>query len=109
MKTTFSINSAVLAGLAATVAMTVFTFMAPLMGIKMNIPAMLAGTMGAPIIVGWIAHFMIGTILAINFAALFYPKFGSSNLIKSGYAIFFNPLVNGAGCSYADNEHNEQW
>lgn len=87
MKINFSIVSAIAAGLAATVAMTIFAYMAPLMGIKMNIPAMLAGTMSAPIIVGWIAHFMIGTILAINFAARFYPKFGSTNLVKSG-AIF---------------------
>ena len=93
MKSNLSINSAMVAGLTATVAMTIFTFMAPLMGIEMNIPAMLAGTMGAPIIVGWIAHFMIGTILAINFAALFYPKFGFSNMIKSGAIFSLNPWL----------------
>ncbi|MDP2363932.1 MAG: hypothetical protein Q8M94_09210 [Ignavibacteria bacterium] len=87
MKSGLSINSAVIAGLAATVAMTILTFMAPLMGVEMNIPAMLAGTMGAPIIVGWLAHFMIGIIMAIGFAVLFLPKFGSQNNIKSG-AIF---------------------
>jgi len=87
MKSNFSINSAVLAGIIATAAMTAFTYMAPLMGFEMNIPAMITGTMGMPVIVGWVAHFMIGTILAINFAALFLPKFGSANRIKSG-AIF---------------------
>ena len=87
MKSNFSISSAVIAGLAATAAMTVFTFMAPLIGIEMNIPKMLAGTMGTPVIVGWIAHFMIGVILAVSFAVVYYPNFGSSNKIKSG-AIF---------------------
>ena len=87
MKTNFSINSAVISGLAATAAMTAFTFMAPLMGIEMNIPAMLAGTMGAPLIIGWIAHFTIGVVLAISFAGFYVPNFSPSNKIKSG-AIF---------------------
>jgi hypothetical protein len=84
MKTKFSLSSAALAGLIATTAMTLITFMAPLMGIEMNIPLMLASTFGAPIIIGWIMHFMIGTILAINFAAIFLPKFGKSNPALSG-------------------------
>lgn len=84
MKNNFSFKSAVIAGVIGTTAMTLLTFMAPLMGIEMNIPSMLASTFGAPIVVGWIMHFMIGIVLAINFAALFLPKFGSSNKIKSG-------------------------
>lgn len=87
MKTNFSIKSAIIAGLAATAAMTMFTFMAPLMGIEMDIPQMLASTMGAPVIIGWIAHFMIGVVLALSFAVVYYPNFGSTNKIKSG-AIF---------------------
>ncbi|AFH49663.1 Hypothetical protein IALB_1957 [Ignavibacterium album JCM 16511] len=87
MKSNFSINSALVAGLASTAAMTLFTFMAPLMGISMDIPKMLASTMGAPIIVGWIAHFMIGIILAISFAVMYVPNFSTSNKIKTG-AIF---------------------
>jgi uncharacterized membrane protein YagU involved in acid resistance len=84
MKTQFSIKSALLAGFIATVAMTAFTYMAPLMGFKMDIPAMLAGTMGAPEIVGWIAHFMIGEILAISFAAIFLKRTNKIADIKSG-------------------------
>lgn len=87
MKSTFSLNSALLAGLIATAAMTAFTFMAPLMGFEMDIPRMLASTMGAPVIVGWIAHFMIGEILAINFALIFLKKTNKPADIKSG-AIF---------------------
>jgi uncharacterized membrane protein YagU involved in acid resistance len=84
MKSQFSIKSALFAGLIATVAMTAFTFMAPLMGFEMNIPAMLASTMGTPIIVGWLAHFMIGEILAINFAAIFLKRTNKTADIKSG-------------------------
>ncbi|MGB5288209.1 MAG: DUF6789 family protein [Ignavibacteriaceae bacterium] len=84
MKNNFSFKSAVIAGVIGTAAMTLFTYMAPVMGIEMNIPSMLASTFGAPIIIGWIMHFMIGIILAINFAALFLQRFGSSNKIKSG-------------------------
>ncbi|MBU0474650.1 MAG: hypothetical protein KKF62_10850 [Bacteroidetes bacterium] len=74
MKPKLSIKSALVSGFVATIAMTAFTFMAPLMGFEMDIPKMLAGTMGAPIVVGWLAHFMIGEILAIFFAILFLAK-----------------------------------
>ena len=67
MKTNFSLKSAVISGFIATAAMTMFTFMAPLMGFEMDIPKMLANTMGAPIIVGWMAHFMVGLVLAFVF------------------------------------------
>lgn len=84
MKTQLSIKSALIAGFAGTIAMTAFTFMAPLMGFEMDIPKMLAGTMGAPIVVGWLAHFMVGEILAINFATLFLSKTNKVSDAKSG-------------------------
>jgi len=84
MNTQFSIKSALTAGLIATAAMTAFTFMAPLMGFEMDIPKMLANTMGTPIIIGWIAHFMVGEILAINFAAIFLKKTNKVSDLKSG-------------------------
>jgi uncharacterized membrane protein YagU involved in acid resistance len=84
MKTRFSLQSALTAGLIATAAMTMFTFMAPLMGVKMDIPAMLAHTMGAPIIVGWVAHFMIGEILAVGFATVFLSGLNRNPDIKTG-------------------------
>ncbi|MBS3944999.1 MAG: hypothetical protein KGZ42_05835 [Melioribacter sp.] len=84
MKRQFSLRSALSAGFIATAAMTTFTFMAPLMGFKMDIPQMLANTMGTSIIVGWIAHFMIGEILAINFAAIFLKKTNKVSDLKSG-------------------------
>lgn len=84
MKTQFSIKSALTAGLIATAAMTAFTFMAPLMGFEMDIPKMLANTMGAPIIIGWIVHFMVGEILAINFAVIFLQTTNKTSDLKSG-------------------------
>jgi len=84
MKTQFSMKSTLVAGLVATAAMTIFTFMAPIMGIKMDIPQMLANTMGAPIIFGWLAHFMVGEILAINYAAIFLSKTHKVADFKSG-------------------------
>lgn len=48
----FSFQSTLIAGVIATAAMTAFTYMAPIIGFEMDIPKMLAGTMGAPIIVG---------------------------------------------------------
>lgn len=57
---------AVVAGLAGTVAMTAMTLIAGLMGVKMDIPAMLSGFMHLPLAAGWVAHFMIGTALAVS-------------------------------------------
>lgn len=84
MNSNFSIKSALLGGFAGTTVMTIFTFMAPLMGIEMNIPQMLAGTMGMSIIFGWIAHFMIGEILAINYATIFLNAVNANPNIKNG-------------------------
>jgi uncharacterized membrane protein YagU involved in acid resistance len=87
MKSRFSIQSALIAGIIATVAMTIFTYMAPLMGFEMNIPGMLAGTMNMPIIFGWLAHFMIGIILAFGYVTIFLPLIRKEGNWKRG-AIF---------------------
>ena len=83
-KTGFSIQSALIAGFIATAAMTAFTYMAPLMGFEMDIPKMLASTMGAPVLIGWIAHFMIGGILAIIYAAVFLTRISKTADLKNG-------------------------
>jgi uncharacterized membrane protein YagU involved in acid resistance len=79
-----------IAGVIATAAMTAFTYMAPLMGFEMKIPKMLAGTMGTPIIIGWLAHFMIGIILSFIYAAIFLPATKKTANYKNGaiYGIF---------------------
>jgi uncharacterized membrane protein YagU involved in acid resistance len=63
---------AVVGGLVATAVMTVLMFMALAMGLPpMNIGAMLGSVMGGSLVLGWMAHFGIGTVLAIIYAALF--------------------------------------
>jgi len=64
------IGRAVAGGIAGTAVMTaVGLWAAPMMGIPpMNPADMLAGVMGGNLALGWAAHFMIGTILALIYA-----------------------------------------
>ena len=61
---------AILAGIVGTAVMTVAgLYVAPLMGIPaMNPAVMLAGAMGGNMLLGWLAHFMIGVTLAVGYA-----------------------------------------
>lgn len=82
-----------IAGMVATVVMTVVGLMAPLMGLpKMNPAEMLAGMMGMPIMVGYLMHFMIGIIFAAVYVYLFNSKVHiHSKLAKGvlyGFAVF---------------------
>jgi uncharacterized membrane protein YagU involved in acid resistance len=63
---------AAIAGLIGTAVMTAAgIFVAPVMGLPaMNPAAMLAPQMGGVLLLGWVAHFMIGTILALIYAAV---------------------------------------
>lgn len=61
------INS-ITAGIIGTGVMTLFMMIAPMMGMpKMSAPQMLSDMLGVPIAVGWIMHFMIGTIFATTY------------------------------------------
>jgi uncharacterized membrane protein YagU involved in acid resistance len=64
------IGRAVAAGLIGTAAMTVVgLWVAPLMGMPaMNPAQMLAGAMGGNLALGWMAHLMIGVVLALIYA-----------------------------------------
>lgn len=61
---------AVAGGVVGTAVMTaVGLWVAPMMGLPpMNPATMLAGVMGGSMALGWIAHFMIGIILAVGYA-----------------------------------------
>ncbi len=73
------------AGLLATFFMTIAMLAAPMMGMpKMLIGNMLAHFMGIPVALGWVAHFMIGTLIAGNYVLLFSRRF------------HLNPALNGA-------------
>lgn len=68
------VKKSILAGIAATIAMTIFALMAPLMGMpEMNPPKMLSEMMGFSIVVGWVMHFMIGIIFALSYVFVFLP------------------------------------
>ena len=78
-----NITKALGAGVAGTVAMTLMAMAAPMTGMpEMNIPKMLGNFMGVPVAVGWIAHFMIGTVLAIGYASMFVTKLPGSPALK---------------------------
>ena len=71
----FNGKRAVVGGLAATVVMTGLMLAAPMMGMPpMNIGAMLGSVMGGSLVLGWMAHFIIGTGLALGYAAVFASR-----------------------------------
>ena len=74
MKTQFSLTKAIMAGIAGTIIMTLFTYMGTVMNLKMDIPAMLSTMFGGNLMIGWIMHFMIGIVLAVNYGLIFYSK-----------------------------------
>ncbi len=74
--------SALRAGIAATLVMTIMTMIAPMMGLpEMNIPGMLAGFLGVPVLVGWLMHFMIGITLAIIYGGILAGRFANARLL----------------------------
>lgn len=69
------IRQSLIGGIVGTVAMTLVTWMAPLMGFpKMSPPDMLAGMLGVPVFAGWVMHFMIGAIFALAYTFLIQNK-----------------------------------
>jgi uncharacterized membrane protein YagU involved in acid resistance len=87
MKQQFSFSRTIIAGVTATIVMTLFTYMGQFMNLKMDIPAMLGSIFGGNLLIGWIMHFMIGIILAFNYAIIFYSKIGINPILLRG-AIF---------------------
>lgn len=74
-----------LAGLAATLVLSALMVMKAMMGLlpQLDVIAMLSTMMGSTMIVGWAAHFMIGTVIfGIAFAVLHRFLPGTTNLTK---------------------------
>ncbi len=70
-------------GIIATAAMTVFMPVAPYLRMpKMLIGKMLAGFMHLPIFMGWILHFIIGTILATMFVLVWEKRLPGNAPVK---------------------------
>jgi hypothetical protein len=80
---------AVIGGVIGTLVMTaVGVWVAPMMGIpRMNPAEMLAGQMGGSIVLGWMAHLMIGVILAIGYAIVAPFLFGPPAVRGAIYAV----------------------
>jgi len=80
---TLNFLHAVVAGLAGTAVMTIIMFVAPIMGMpEMNIGKMLGGFMGIPEAIGWIAHFMIGIVLALIYVYVFSSKLLGNGIVR---------------------------
>lgn len=68
-----NIKAGVIAGFVATVVLSILMVAKAKMGLMPDLNAikMLAGMMGAPLVMGWVAHFMIGTVIwGVLFALL---------------------------------------
>ena len=97
---------AVTAGIVGTVAMTFLMIIAPVMGMpEMNIGRMLSSFMGVPLALGWLAHFMIGSGLAVVYVYGFAQKLTGEGWIRGAIyslipwlmaQIVVNPMM-GAG------------
>jgi uncharacterized membrane protein YagU involved in acid resistance len=74
---------AIVGGLAATAVMTALMLVAPAMGLPpMNIGAMLGSVMGGSLFLGWMAHFVIGTMLAVIYAAGFATRLPGPGVVR---------------------------
>lgn len=80
---TLRAGKAIIAGVTGTAAMTALMLMAPAMGLPpMNVGAMLGAMMGGSTVLGWVAHFTVGAILALAFAALVAPRLPGPSLVR---------------------------
>ncbi len=88
-----------IAGFAATVVLSVMMVAKGMMGImpELDVISMLSAMMGAPAVMGWMGHFMIGTLAwGIGFALLFDMIPGSSAVAKGvvfGIAAWLGMMV----------------
>jgi len=80
-----NISAGLIAGFAATVVLSILMIAKSMMGVMpaLDVISMLSMMMGTPAAMGWVAHFMIGTIAwGGGFAVLYGLIPGGSALIK---------------------------
>ncbi|MEO6966956.1 MAG: DUF6789 family protein [Rhodanobacteraceae bacterium] len=77
------------AGLIATVVLTILMVIKAKMGMlpQLNIPMMLAGMLGGALIVGWIAHFVIGIVIYGLVLANAYDVIPGANATVKGLVL----------------------
>ena len=79
----------IVGGLVGTAAMTLVMRMGQAMGLPpMDIGAMLGSKLGGSVVLGWVAHFVNGTVLAIIYAALFVTRLPGPGFVRGAlYAL----------------------
>jgi hypothetical protein len=83
------------AGFIATVVLSAMMVIKGMMGVmpELNIAAMIGMMMGASVMVGWIAKFMIGTIVCGGGFALLYGLIPGRNAVVKGIGFGVAPWV----------------
>jgi len=83
-----NIPKGVLAGLAATIVLSLLMVLKAMMGLmpQLDLPKMLAGMMGSPdmLIIGWIAHFVIGIVVYGIAIAMLGSKLPGTSSVAHG-------------------------
>ena len=80
------INDGLVAGLAATIVLSILMIAKSMMGLMPNLDVihMLAHMMGTPLVVGWLALFLIGTVAWGAGFALAYDLLPTDNALTKG-------------------------
>ncbi len=80
------IKAGLVAGFSATVVLSALMLGKSMMGVmpELDVIHMLSGMMGAPIVVGWLAHFMIGTLAWGGGFAEVYRVIPGSGAVQKG-------------------------
>lgn len=81
-----NLKAGFLAGFVATVVLSVMMIVKTMMGImpELDVIAMLSAMMGAPAVMGWIGHFMIGTVAWGGGFAILYSLLPGSGAVAKG-------------------------
>ncbi|HEY6912271.1 MAG TPA: DUF6789 family protein [Myxococcales bacterium] len=79
----FQGKRAAIAGAIGTLAMTALLIAAPAMGLPpMNVGAMLGSVMGGSLVIGWMAHFVVGVVLALVYGLLFANRLPGPGFVR---------------------------
>ena len=84
-----NISGGIIAGFVATIVLSLLMIMKAKMGLmpELNVISMLASKMGGAVAMGWLAHFMIGTIGYGILFALINPVLPTSSLVTKGMVL----------------------
>ena len=79
-------NDGLVAGLAATIVLSILMIAKSMMGLMpgLDVIHMLAAMMGTPLLVGWLTHFMIGTVAWGGGFALAYDAIPGNSAVTRG-------------------------